>query len=93
MVYLVETDLKRRCKELGLTARHIANAIGDTPSTVGSRLNGFLPLSEEKRRLIEDLIAETKASKSAIEHAKKVGLLPEHRTAHQALAEQGERQA
>jgi DNA-directed RNA polymerase specialized sigma24 family protein len=62
MAYTAEQEIKTRMKRVGLTTRDIANLLGEPPGTVGSRLNGFIPLYFNQRRaILEKLIQEEKS--------------------------------
>lgn len=52
MVYKIEDELKARMKRVGLTSRELANVLREPPTTVRSRLNGFMPLHTNHRRAI-----------------------------------------
>jgi hypothetical protein len=67
MGYAVEEEIKRRARGAGLTARDLAAALGEPPSTTSNRLNGFAALSGEQRRIIWQAIkaAEAKISQQA----------------------------
>ena len=67
MQYKQEDEIKARMKRVGLTARDLANLLGEPPSTVSNRLNGFIPLHFIQRRAILEKLQTEETRKSLIE--------------------------
>lgn len=65
MGYAVEEEIKRRMRGAGLTARELAAALGEPPSTTSNRLNGFAALTGEHRRIIWQTIRAAEAKLEA----------------------------
>jgi hypothetical protein len=65
MGYAVEEEIKRRMRGAGLTARELAAAIGEPPSTTSNRLNGFATLTGVQRRIIWETIRAAEAKIAA----------------------------
>jgi transcriptional regulator with XRE-family HTH domain len=57
MIYRIETEIKARMKELGLTTRELAYALKMSPGTLANQLGGWSPLSDENRKKIYDFIS------------------------------------
>lgn len=51
-------DLKARMKQAGLDYRDLANLLGESPTTVANRLNGWSTLDDQRRHKIVSLIEE-----------------------------------
>lgn len=49
MTYRIAADLKSRLKTADLNYRDFGNLVNESPTVVGQRLNGFMPLTDEKR--------------------------------------------
>lgn len=58
MVYREETELKKGMREKGILVRVAAGRIGIPPSTLSAKLNGYIELAGEERRIILSMIRE-----------------------------------
>jgi hypothetical protein len=58
MLYQRQRDLIERKRRIGWTNRECGNAIGCPPGVASSKLNGFIILSDEERRRLENAMAE-----------------------------------
>ena len=56
MIYEMETLFMERRKNLGLTNRDLANAVGIKPSTLASKLSGYSPFHSEERKQLEKFL-------------------------------------
>ena len=65
MACKIDPVLKFRLKAAGLTYRDFSELIGETPNVVGLRLNGYLPLAEEKRVAWNELLDRYEKAKAA----------------------------
>ncbi len=66
MTYQADQKLKLRLRGAGLTYRDVAAELGETPSTVAARINGWLAdFSYEQRKRIEKLIESKRCSLAA----------------------------
>ncbi|MGA2507261.1 MAG: hypothetical protein ABSF80_07280 [Chitinispirillaceae bacterium] len=66
MIYQVQKDLLERKRRLKWTNRECGNAIGCPPGVASSKLNGFLILTDEERRRLENAMAEAEKNKAEI---------------------------
>ena len=64
MACKIDPVLKFRLKAAGLTYRDFSELIGETPNVVGLRLNGYLPLAEEKRSAWNEILDQLENQKS-----------------------------
>ncbi len=72
MAYQVETALKRRMRACGITVVSLAGRLGMPPPTLSNQLNGYAPVSNERRskicKILEDREKELDAEERAIRY-------------------------
>ena len=66
MIYQRQTDLIERKRRIGWTNRECGNAMGCPPGVASSKLNGFILLSNEERKRLENAMAEAERMKNEI---------------------------
>ncbi len=65
MIFEKQADLLERKRQIGWTNREVGNAIGVAPGVASSKLNGFIVLTSEERRILEKAMSNAEASKLA----------------------------
>ena len=58
MIFEKQIDLIERKKRLAWTNREIANALGIAPGVASSKLNGFIVLTAQERRRLEQAMEQ-----------------------------------
>jgi hypothetical protein len=64
MAYEPYDELKSRLKLAGIGMRELAQALKEPPGTVGNRLNGYIPLTTDKMRVILSLLKAAEAART-----------------------------
>jgi hypothetical protein len=54
----VPSDLRQRMEQAGITIKAVCQRVKKPYSTIGGQLNGFSPLDERVREVIEQMIQE-----------------------------------
>ena len=65
MIFEKQADLLERKRQIGWTNREVGNAIGVAQGVASSKLNGFIVLTSEERRILEKAMSNAEASKLA----------------------------
>jgi len=65
MIFERQVDLLERKRRLGWTNREVGNVLGTAPGVASSKLNGFIVLTSEERRVLEKAMKEAESLQKA----------------------------